>query len=50
MRLDFSSIDWKLFEQRYLDAYQSEKSLDKAHLDYYRVRRCVNAVIEGYLA
>ena len=45
--LDFSSIDWKLFEQQYLDAYQTEKSLDKAHLDYYRVRRCVSGLIEG---
>jgi aminoglycoside phosphotransferase (APT) family kinase protein len=45
--LDLSSVDWKLLEQRYLDAYQAEGSLDRSHLNYYRVMRCVNALIEG---
>jgi aminoglycoside phosphotransferase (APT) family kinase protein len=45
--LDFSSVDWKSFEQEYLDAYQAEKSLDESHLDYYRVMRCVKALTEG---
>ena len=53
--LDFASLDIDLFEQWYLDAYganntrcgQGEKSLDKSHLAYYRVRRCVHACVEG---
>ena len=43
----FSSVDWKLFEQLYLDAYQAERPLDTSHLDYYRAVRCVNALVEG---
>jgi aminoglycoside phosphotransferase (APT) family kinase protein len=45
--LDFSSVDLEIFAEQYLDAYQAEKPLDKSHLNYYQVRRCVYAHIEG---
>jgi aminoglycoside phosphotransferase (APT) family kinase protein len=45
--IDFSSVDWRLFEQLYLDAYQAEIPLDRSHLDYYRAMRCVYALVEG---
>ena len=47
LELDIPSVDWELFAQQYLDAYQAEKPLDKTYLDYYRARRCVNALING---
>ena len=45
--LDVTSVDFGIFAESYLDAYQAEKTLDKSHLDYYQVRRCVNALIQG---
>lgn len=45
--IDPSSIDFNKFAELYLDAYQAEKSLDLSNLDYYRVRRCINALIQG---
>jgi aminoglycoside phosphotransferase (APT) family kinase protein len=45
--LDFSNVDFEAFAEQYLDAYQAEKSLDRSYLGYYRVRRCVNALIDG---
>jgi len=44
---DFSNVDFHKVAEIYLQAYQSEKSLDRAHLDYYRVNRCTNALMEG---
>ena len=41
------SLDWVGIEIPYLTAYQARRSLDVANLDYYRVRRCVMALIEG---
>ena len=35
------------FEEPFLAAYQAELPLDHSRLDYYRVRRCVHALIEG---
>jgi len=31
----------------YLEAYRARRALDLTHLDYYRVRRCVIALIDG---
>ncbi len=45
--LDFSNVDFEDVAEAYLQAYQAEKSLDGTHLDYYRVQRCVNALLEG---
>ena len=44
----FSSVDWESFVQLYLDAYRTQSHLDCEHLDYYRVRRCVDALIQGF--
>ncbi len=45
--MEISNIDFEKFAEVYLNAYQAEKSINIAHLDYYRVRRCVNALFEG---
>jgi aminoglycoside phosphotransferase (APT) family kinase protein len=45
---DFSSVDWKMAAELYLDAYRSQRLLDSTHLDYYRVMRSVNAFIQGF--
>lgn len=43
----FSSVNWEQAAQLYLDSYQAQRPLDTTHLDYYRVRRCVNALAQG---
>jgi aminoglycoside phosphotransferase (APT) family kinase protein len=43
-----SSVDWCLFSEQYLGAYRAQKPLDDTHLDYYRVRRCIYALIQGH--
>lgn len=45
---DFSSVDWEMAAELYLDAYRSQRLLDSTHLDYYRVMRSVNAFIQGF--
>jgi aminoglycoside phosphotransferase (APT) family kinase protein len=45
---DFSSVDWDLMVDMYLAAYRTIRSLDDAHLAYYRVRRCVKALVQGF--
>ena len=45
---DFSSVDWEMAAELYLDAYRSQRLLDSTHLDYYRIMRSVNALIEGF--
>lgn len=44
---DFSSVDFDRMAERYLAAYRTHRSLDSADLEYYRVRRCVRALVEG---
>ena len=44
---EFSSVDWNLMADLYLSAYQAHRSLDDTYLDYYRVRRCVLALVQG---
>ena len=44
----YSSVDWEMIVQLYLDAYRTQSPLDSEHLDYYRVRRCVDALIQGF--
>jgi len=41
------SIDWELMVRRYLQAYRSCRDLDGANLDFFRVRRCVAALVQG---
>ncbi len=43
----FPTIDWNLFVEGYLSAYQTQRQLDRTHLDYYKIRRCVMALIQG---
>lgn len=44
----FSSVDWDFVAELYLSAYQTQKQLDSTNLDYYRVRRCVMSLIQGF--
>ncbi|MCZ6678380.1 MAG: phosphotransferase, partial [Candidatus Poribacteria bacterium] len=39
--------NWDEIREKYLEAYRSERSLDMEHLDYYRMLRCVVALIGG---
>jgi len=45
--LDVSDINFDIFTNRYLEAYRTEHDIDESHLPFYRVRRCVNALIQG---
>ncbi|MEZ4861573.1 MAG: phosphotransferase family protein [Caldilineaceae bacterium] len=45
---DFATVDWNLFVQHYLDAYRAQRALHDEHLAYYRVKRCIHALIEGW--
>ena len=44
----FSSVDWDLAAELYLSEYQTHKELDRTNLDYYRVRRCLMALVQGF--
>lgn len=44
----FSAVDWDFAAELYLSAYRTHKQLDSTNLDYYRVRRCVMALIQGF--
>jgi aminoglycoside phosphotransferase (APT) family kinase protein len=45
---DFASVDWEKFSRLYLDAYRAQVPLDSTNVDYYRVRRSIHALIEGF--
>ncbi|MCB0063636.1 MAG: phosphotransferase family protein [Caldilineaceae bacterium] len=45
--VELQGVDWAQIGQRYLDAYQSVRPLERSHLPYYQVRRCVHALVEG---
>ena len=44
----YASVDWDLAVELYLSAYKKHKELDSTNLDFYRVRRCLLALIQGY--
>ena len=44
----FATLDWNKAAEMYLLAYQTQKALDKTNLDYYKTRRCLFALIEGF--
>ena len=44
----FSSINWNHAGDLYLAAYQSQNPIDLTHVDYYKVRRCILALIQGF--
>jgi aminoglycoside phosphotransferase (APT) family kinase protein len=43
----FPTVDVNAMAELYLAAYRTHRPLDGTHLGYYRVRRCVQALIEG---
>ena len=43
----FSSVDFDRMAELYLASYRTHRPLDTTNLDYYRVRRCVRALVEG---
>lgn len=43
----FTAVDWEMGARLYLEAYRAERPLDGTHLDFYRVRRSIDALIEG---
>jgi aminoglycoside phosphotransferase (APT) family kinase protein len=44
----FPTVDWDLAAENYLAEYQTHKELDPTNLDFYRVRRCLLALIQGF--
>jgi aminoglycoside phosphotransferase (APT) family kinase protein len=42
-----SSVDWNTAAAYYLSAYQKQRALDTTHLEYYRIRRSVLALLQG---
>jgi len=45
--MEISTIDFEKFAEAYFNVYQAETPINSTHLDYYRVRRCVHALLEG---
>jgi aminoglycoside phosphotransferase (APT) family kinase protein len=45
---DFGSVDWDLMTELYLDAYRSLRALDDTNVGYFRVSRCVMALVQGF--
>jgi aminoglycoside phosphotransferase (APT) family kinase protein len=45
--MDFSNVDFEQVAETYLQSYQTEKPIDRTYLEYYRVNRCTNALMEG---
>lgn len=43
----FSSVDWDGVAELYVSAYRTQRHLDSTNLAYYKVRRCVSALIQG---
>ena len=44
---NLSHIDWDVMANQYLAAYRAHRTLDDTNLNYYKVRRCVLALIQG---
>ncbi len=44
---EFSSVDWKMSAQLYLEAYQAQIPLDNKKMEYYRVLQCLGDLIGG---
>jgi aminoglycoside phosphotransferase (APT) family kinase protein len=47
IRPDLVNVDFDSVAERYLNAYQAERSFEASHLAYYRVRRCIHAIVQG---
>ena len=48
LKLPFHSLDWEMLAEQYLDAYRSQRLLDSTHIDYYKVMRSANALLQGF--
>jgi aminoglycoside phosphotransferase (APT) family kinase protein len=44
----FSSVDWEYAAELYLAAYQFRNPADLTHVNYYKIRRCVLALVQGF--
>jgi aminoglycoside phosphotransferase (APT) family kinase protein len=44
---ELASVDWDLMANQYLTAYRVHGMLDDTNLNYYQVRRCVLALVQG---
>jgi aminoglycoside phosphotransferase (APT) family kinase protein len=42
-----SLTEWEIVIEMYLGAYRAQRPLDLTHMDYYKARRCVVALMEG---
>ena len=40
-------MNWRGFAAEYLSAYQKHRTLELSNLDYYVVRRCLLALLQG---
>jgi aminoglycoside phosphotransferase (APT) family kinase protein len=45
---EFASVDWDRFSQQYLDAYRELLPFDTTNIGYYRVKRSIEGLIEGF--
>jgi aminoglycoside phosphotransferase (APT) family kinase protein len=45
---EHASIDYDLISRLYLDAYRTQLPFDATNVDYYRIRRSIYALIEGF--
>jgi aminoglycoside phosphotransferase (APT) family kinase protein len=43
----FPGADFDHMAESYLAAYRAQRPLESTHLDYFRARRCVQALVEG---
>ena len=42
-----SLVEWEQAVEMYVDSYRAQRPLNLKYLDYYRVRRCVIALMNG---
>ena len=47
IRPELADLDFILLVQKYLDAYRAVRPYNASNLSYYRVRRCVHALVQG---
>ena len=47
LRPELADLDFISLVQKYLDAYRAVRPYNAANLPYYRVRRCVHALVQG---
>jgi len=45
---DFVSVDWEMISRQYLDVYRAQFPLDSTHMDYYRVGKSLQTLLDGF--